>query len=112
MAYRMTRGHGDMNIADAQGQISQKKRQAVQIHYRGIALSTWYWTTERNAERCINVNVGGHILLHRMDSEVMKGLSVCKASEINIRRIRVKDIVKKVKDYLKTRQLRWISADM
>nr|GEW94237.1 hypothetical protein [Tanacetum cinerariifolium] len=33
---------------------------------------------------------------------VMKGLSECKASESNIRRIRVKDIVKKVKDYLKT----------
>ncbi|GKB34879.1 hypothetical protein Tco_0879821 [Tanacetum coccineum] len=32
----------------------------------------------------------------------MKGLSECKASESNIRRIRVKDIVKKVKDYLKT----------
>ncbi|GKD23337.1 hypothetical protein Tco_1225040 [Tanacetum coccineum] len=36
-----------------------------------------------------------------MDSEVMKGLSECKASESNIRRIRVKDIVKEVKDYLK-----------
>ncbi|GJW57796.1 reverse transcriptase domain-containing protein [Tanacetum coccineum] len=33
---------------------------------------------------------------------VMKGLSECKASESNIRRIRVKDIVKEVKDYLKT----------
>nr|GEV75374.1 hypothetical protein [Tanacetum cinerariifolium] len=32
----------------------------------------------------------------------MKGLSECKASESNIRRIRVKDIVKKVKDYFKT----------
>nr|GEY62771.1 hypothetical protein [Tanacetum cinerariifolium] len=36
-----------------------------------------------------------------VDSEVMKGLSECKASENNIRRIRVKGIVKKVKDYLK-----------
>ncbi|GKD70535.1 hypothetical protein Tco_1324625 [Tanacetum coccineum] len=33
---------------------------------------------------------------------VMKGLSECKASESNIKRIRVKDIVKEVKDYLKT----------
>ncbi|GKA66090.1 hypothetical protein Tco_0765898 [Tanacetum coccineum] len=32
----------------------------------------------------------------------MKGLSECKASESNIRRIRVKDIVKEVEDYLKT----------
>nr|GEW89374.1 hypothetical protein [Tanacetum cinerariifolium] len=37
-----------------------------------------------------------------MDSEVMKGLSECKASESNFRRIRVKDIVKEVEDYLKT----------
>nr|GEU65803.1 retrovirus-related Pol polyprotein from transposon TNT 1-94 [Tanacetum cinerariifolium] len=34
--------------------------------------------------------------------EVMKGISECNASESNIRRIRVKDIVKKVDDYLKT----------
>ncbi|GJS96141.1 hypothetical protein Tco_0803109 [Tanacetum coccineum] len=32
----------------------------------------------------------------------MKGLSKCKASESNLRRIQVKDIVKEVKDYLKT----------
>ncbi|GKE88574.1 hypothetical protein Tco_1566049, partial [Tanacetum coccineum] len=32
----------------------------------------------------------------------MKGLSECKASESNIRRILVKDIVKEVEDYLKT----------
>ncbi|GKE37335.1 hypothetical protein Tco_1460740 [Tanacetum coccineum] len=32
----------------------------------------------------------------------MKGLFECKASESNIRRIRVKDIVKEVEDYLKT----------
>ncbi|GJY96712.1 hypothetical protein Tco_0513622 [Tanacetum coccineum] len=32
----------------------------------------------------------------------MKGLSECKASESNIRRIQVKDIVKEVEDYLKT----------
>ncbi|GJS27319.1 hypothetical protein Tco_0487939 [Tanacetum coccineum] len=37
-----------------------------------------------------------------MDSEVMKGLSECKASESNFRRIQVKDIVKEVEDYLKT----------
>nr|GEU57553.1 retrovirus-related Pol polyprotein from transposon TNT 1-94 [Tanacetum cinerariifolium] len=34
--------------------------------------------------------------------KVMKGLSECKALESNIRHIRVKDIIKKVKDYLKT----------
>ncbi|GKB62053.1 hypothetical protein Tco_0918239 [Tanacetum coccineum] len=34
--------------------------------------------------------------------KVMKGLSECKASESNIIRIRVKDIVKEVEDYLKT----------
>ncbi|GKC24340.1 hypothetical protein Tco_1026490, partial [Tanacetum coccineum] len=33
---------------------------------------------------------------------VMKRLSECKASESNIRRIRVKDIIKEVEDYLKT----------
>nr|GEW97002.1 reverse transcriptase domain-containing protein [Tanacetum cinerariifolium] len=33
---------------------------------------------------------------------IMKGLSECKSSESNIRRTRVKDIVKEVKDYLKT----------
>nr|GEW76710.1 hypothetical protein [Tanacetum cinerariifolium] len=32
----------------------------------------------------------------------IKGLSECRASESNIRRIQVKDIVKKVEDYLKT----------
>ncbi|GJR90228.1 hypothetical protein Tco_0214239 [Tanacetum coccineum] len=32
----------------------------------------------------------------------LDGLSECKASESNIRRIRVKDIVKEVEDYLKT----------
>ncbi|GKC96507.1 hypothetical protein Tco_1161949 [Tanacetum coccineum] len=31
----------------------------------------------------------------------MKGLSECKASESNIRRIQVKDIIKEVEDYLK-----------
>ncbi|GJW64606.1 putative reverse transcriptase domain-containing protein [Tanacetum coccineum] len=35
-------------------------------------------------------------------SEVMKGLSECKASESNVRRIQVKDIVKEVEDHLKT----------
>ncbi|GJS80138.1 hypothetical protein Tco_0730019 [Tanacetum coccineum] len=34
--------------------------------------------------------------------KVMKGLSECKASKSNIRRIRLKEIVKEVKDYLKT----------
>ncbi|GJX57283.1 hypothetical protein Tco_0287180 [Tanacetum coccineum] len=32
----------------------------------------------------------------------MKGLSKCKASESNVRRIQVKDIVKEVEDHLKT----------
>ncbi|GJU00117.1 retrotransposon protein, putative, ty1-copia subclass, partial [Tanacetum coccineum] len=43
-----------------------------------------------------------------VDSEVMKGLSECKASESNIKRIRVKDIIKEVKDYLNT----YSSAEM
>ncbi|GJY89983.1 hypothetical protein Tco_0505179 [Tanacetum coccineum] len=34
--------------------------------------------------------------------KVMKGLSECEASESNVIRIQVKDIVKEVKDYLKT----------
>ncbi|GJT71453.1 hypothetical protein Tco_1030739 [Tanacetum coccineum] len=38
----------------------------------------------------------------------MKGLSECKASESNIRRIQVKDIVKEVEDYLKI----YLSAGM
>ncbi|GKB37230.1 hypothetical protein Tco_0882172, partial [Tanacetum coccineum] len=38
----------------------------------------------------------------------MKGLFECKASESNIRRIRVKDIVKEVEDYLQT----YTSAEM
>ncbi|GJX33542.1 hypothetical protein Tco_0243397 [Tanacetum coccineum] len=37
-----------------------------------------------------------------IQSPVMKGLFECKASKSNIRRIRVKDIVKEVEDYLKT----------
>ncbi|GJU40058.1 hypothetical protein Tco_1193015 [Tanacetum coccineum] len=37
-----------------------------------------------------------------MDSEVMKGLSECKASESNFRRIQVKDIAKEVEELLKT----------
>ncbi|GJR76536.1 hypothetical protein Tco_0088901 [Tanacetum coccineum] len=42
----------------------------------------------------------------------MKGLSECKASESNVRRIQVKDIVKEVEDHLKTySQLGWISAE-
>ncbi|GJZ27151.1 hypothetical protein Tco_0571404 [Tanacetum coccineum] len=32
----------------------------------------------------------------------VKGLSECKASESNIRRIQVRDIVKEVEDHLKT----------
>ncbi|GKA53395.1 DENN (AEX-3) domain-containing protein [Tanacetum coccineum] len=36
------------------------------------------------------------------DSEVMKGLSKYKASESNVRRIQLKDIVKEVEDHLKT----------
>ncbi|GJX39948.1 hypothetical protein Tco_0254938 [Tanacetum coccineum] len=37
--------------------------------------------------------------------KVMKGLSECKASESNIRRIQVKDIIKEVEDHLKTYSL-------
>ncbi|GKB16295.1 retrovirus-related pol polyprotein from transposon TNT 1-94 [Tanacetum coccineum] len=52
-----------------------------------------------------------------MDSEVMKGLSKCKALESNIRRIRVKDIVNEVEDYLKTyssagMDISWIVTQM
>ncbi|GKB27473.1 hypothetical protein Tco_0866874, partial [Tanacetum coccineum] len=36
------------------------------------------------------------------DSEVMNGLSECKASECNVIRIQVKDIIKEVEDHLKT----------
>ncbi|GJV86991.1 hypothetical protein Tco_1530929 [Tanacetum coccineum] len=42
-----------------------------------------------------------HIAMLRT-TEVMKGLSECEASESNVRRIQVKDIVKEVEDYLKT----------
>nr|GEX98943.1 nodal modulator 1 [Tanacetum cinerariifolium] len=49
--------------------------------------------------------------LELLDSEVMKGLSECKASESNVRRIQVKDIVKEVEDHLKTYlSAGWISA--
>ncbi|GJS65393.1 hypothetical protein Tco_0679957 [Tanacetum coccineum] len=37
--------------------------------------------------------------------KVMEGLSECKASESNVRRIQVKDIVKEVEDHLKTYSL-------
>ncbi|GJX54685.1 hypothetical protein Tco_0283054 [Tanacetum coccineum] len=40
--------------------------------------------------------------LDGMGQHVLKGLSECKASEGNFRRIQVKDIVKEVEDYLKT----------
>ncbi|GJW02183.1 hypothetical protein Tco_1561039, partial [Tanacetum coccineum] len=40
--------------------------------------------------------------------KVMKGLSECEASESNVKRIQVKDIVKEVEDYLKT----YLSAGM
>ncbi|GJS52242.1 retrovirus-related pol polyprotein from transposon TNT 1-94 [Tanacetum coccineum] len=42
------------------------------------------------------------------DSEVMKGLSECKASESNVRRIQVKDIVKKVRRGLKHTRRSWM----
>nr|GEY42287.1 nucleotide-binding alpha-beta plait domain-containing protein [Tanacetum cinerariifolium] len=45
------------------------------------------------------IKVGSEIAI---DSEVMKGLSECKASESNIRRIRVKGIINEVEDHLKT----------
>ncbi|GJY00645.1 hypothetical protein Tco_0358797, partial [Tanacetum coccineum] len=35
----------------------------------------------------------------------VQGLSECKASKSNIRRIQVRDIIKKVKDHLKTYSL-------
>ncbi|GJX31621.1 RNA-directed DNA polymerase, eukaryota, partial [Tanacetum coccineum] len=40
VAYRMTGGHGDMSIADAEDQRFQQKQQAVQIHYHVIRLSS------------------------------------------------------------------------
>ncbi|GKD06549.1 hypothetical protein Tco_1181523, partial [Tanacetum coccineum] len=48
------------------------------------------------------VPIKGLVNKEPKDSEVMKGLSECEASESNIRRIQVKDIVKEVKDYLNT----------
>ncbi|GJW04947.1 hypothetical protein Tco_1563803 [Tanacetum coccineum] len=39
---------------------------------------------------------------------VMKGISECKASECNVKRIQVKGIVKKVEDYMNT----YSSAEM
>nr|GEZ50826.1 hypothetical protein [Tanacetum cinerariifolium] len=49
------------------------------------------------------MNETTHITFQReMDSKVMKGLSEFKALESNIRRIRVKDVIKEVKNYLKT----------
>nr|GEV05095.1 hypothetical protein [Tanacetum cinerariifolium] len=41
-------------------------------------------------------------ILGPIQCPVMKGLSECKASEINVRRIQVKDIIKEVEDNLKT----------
>ncbi|GKF43946.1 hypothetical protein Tco_0130498 [Tanacetum coccineum] len=52
-----------------------------------------------------------YVIEARDDSvpKVMKGLSECEASESNVRRIQVKDIVKEVEDHLKTySQLGWI----
>ncbi|GJV95023.1 zinc finger, CCHC-type containing protein [Tanacetum coccineum] len=52
--------------------------------------------------------VGDEVVGGGEDSGVMKGLSECKASESNVRRIRVKDIIKEVEDHLKT----YSSAEM
>nr|GEU48869.1 hypothetical protein [Tanacetum cinerariifolium] len=41
-------------------------------------------------------------LLSVKHQQAVKGLTECKASESNISRIQVKDIVKELKDYLKT----------
>ncbi|GJV99814.1 hypothetical protein Tco_1555066 [Tanacetum coccineum] len=46
--------------------------------------------------------IEGLVIKEPEDSEVMKGLSECEASESNVRRIQVKEIVKEVEDYLKT----------
>nr|GEW01286.1 integrase, catalytic region, zinc finger, CCHC-type, peptidase aspartic, catalytic [Tanacetum cinerariifolium] len=48
------------------------------------------------------IRLQNQIKVDSKDSEVMKGLFECKASESNVRRIQVKDIIKEVKDYLKT----------
>nr|GEU70918.1 hypothetical protein [Tanacetum cinerariifolium] len=47
-------------------------------------------------------NLGKEDQLNAKHQLPVKGLSECKASESNIRRIQVKDIFKEVKDYLKT----------
>ncbi|GJV06485.1 hypothetical protein Tco_1344141 [Tanacetum coccineum] len=48
-----------------------------------------------------NVLGGDEVQLSAKHQLTMKGLSECKASESNIRRIQVKDTVKEVEDYLK-----------
>nr|GEV18103.1 retrovirus-related Pol polyprotein from transposon TNT 1-94 [Tanacetum cinerariifolium] len=48
------------------------------------------------------IRLQNQIKVDSKDSKVMKGLSKCKASESNVRRIQVKDTVKEVEDHLKT----------
>ncbi|GJZ77901.1 hypothetical protein Tco_0642573 [Tanacetum coccineum] len=48
-----------------------------------------------------NVLLGYQVILSAKHHLVVKGLSECKASESNVRRIQVKDTIKEVKDYLK-----------
>ncbi|GJR60982.1 hypothetical protein Tco_1503144, partial [Tanacetum coccineum] len=50
----------------------------------------------------VDSEIASEITAEYWDSEVMKGLSECKASESNVRHIQVKDIVKEVEDHLKT----------
>ncbi|GJU48183.1 hypothetical protein Tco_1217738, partial [Tanacetum coccineum] len=50
----------------------------------------------------MEVLIGEEDQLSAKHQLAVKGFSECKASESNIRRIQVKDIVKEVKDYLKT----------
>ncbi|GKF82275.1 hypothetical protein Tco_0243931 [Tanacetum coccineum] len=45
---------------------------------------------------------GVEVQLSAKHQLAVKGLSECEASESNVKRIQVKDIVKEVEDYLKT----------
>ncbi|GJV11644.1 hypothetical protein Tco_1353185 [Tanacetum coccineum] len=59
----------------------------------------------KNSEHTKNIGMlpaSNLITFEYWDSEVMNGLSECKASESNVIRIQVKDIVKEVEDHLKT----------
>ncbi|GJV65805.1 hypothetical protein Tco_1476633 [Tanacetum coccineum] len=58
--------------------------------------------TEHSTSTWMNFVVRDEDQLSTKHQLAVKGLSECKASESNIRHIQVKDIIKEVKDYLKT----------